>query len=78
LYNIGITSCQKGKIIDRWKKQHKEIRFYLKKEDYEILEKLASKHNMTVKDFVLKFINDVKAAAEGEYDGVIMMLLRSS
>jgi len=40
---------KKERYIDRWGKQHKEIRFYLKKEDYEQLEKLALKHNMTIK-----------------------------
>ena len=36
----------------RWRKQHKEIRLYLKRKEYEVLEKLASEQGMTVKDFV--------------------------
>jgi len=55
---------KKEKYIDKWRKQHKEIRFFFKKEDYEALDKLASAHNMTVKDFILKFINDVNIAVK--------------
>ena len=58
---------KKERYIDRWRKQHKEVRLYLK-EEYEALEKLASERNMTVKDFILKFINDVNAIAAREYD----------
>jgi len=55
--------------------QHKEVKFYLKKEDYAVLKELASKHNMTVKDFILKFIKDVKTATQegftnGLYQGI--------
>ena len=59
---------KKERYIDRWRKQHKMVVFYLKREDYELLEKLASSRNMIVKDFLLKFINDVKAATEKEYE----------
>ena len=59
---------KKERYIDRWKRQHKEVKFYFKKEEYEVLDKLATAHNMTVKDFILKFANDVKAAAEKEYE----------
>jgi len=62
----------------RWRKQHKEIRFYLKKEDYEILEKLASKHNMTVKDFVLKLIGNVKTVVKEEYERGYVDAIKSS
>jgi len=57
---------KKERYIDRWRREHKEVKFYFKKEEYKVLEELASKHNMTVKEFILKFINDVKTAVEGE------------
>ena len=47
---------EKGKELDartRWLLKHKEVRFYIKKEEYELLEKLASARNMTVKDYVI-------------------------
>jgi len=62
---------RKERYIDRWRREHKEVKFYFKKEEYKILEELASKHNMTVKEFILKFINDVRAAAKGEYERAI-------
>jgi hypothetical protein len=62
-----VPGRKKERYIDRWRKQHKEVRLYLKKEEYEALERLASEHNVTVKDFILKFINDINDAAEEAY-----------
>ena len=59
---------KKERYIDMWRREHKEVRFYLKIEEYYILERLASKHNMTVKEFILKFINDARKAYEDGYD----------
>jgi len=67
-----MSKKKKERYIDRWRKQHKEVKFYLKKEDYKMLEKLASEHGMTVKDFVLNFIDktigEVKVSVKGEYE----------
>ena len=53
--------------IDRWRKQHKEVRFYLKRGEYEVLERLASERNMTVKEFILKNVEKLSKAARREY-----------
>jgi len=63
---------KKERYIDRWRKQHKEIRFYLKKEDYETIEKLASKYNMTVKEYIIKYIEDVSKAYNEGYGKAIV------
>jgi len=43
---------------DRWLKRHKEIRFYLTEEEYKELEKIASKYNMLVKDYLVMVAKD--------------------
>jgi len=68
LYGENMPRRKKERYIDRWRREHKEVKFYFKREEYKVLEELASKHNMTVKEFILKFINDVRAAAKGEYN----------
>jgi len=57
---------KKETYYQRWLEKHKQVRFYLKKEEYDFLERLASKHNLTVKDFILRFVQDLKKAVEGE------------
>ncbi len=44
----------------RWLMEHKEVRFYLKKDEYELLESLASEEGLTVKDFILKLARDLQ------------------
>jgi len=58
---------KKERYIDRWRKQHKEVRLYFKAEEYEVLKDLASKHNMSVKEYILKYANDVKKAFNEGY-----------
>ena len=53
-----MSSEKKEKYYQRWLREHKRIVLYLKKEEYEILEKLASKQNMTVRDFLVKFASN--------------------
>ena len=53
--------------IDRWRREHKEVRLYLKREEYEVLERLASEQNMTVKEFILKNVEKFSKAARREY-----------
>ena len=58
---------EKGKELDartRWLLKHKEVRFYLKKEEYELLEKLAAARNMTVKDYVIGVITELVKVGE--------------
>uniref|UniRef100_A0A7J2TB21 Uncharacterized protein n=1 Tax=Ignisphaera aggregans TaxID=334771 RepID=A0A7J2TB21_9CREN len=50
-----MSNEKKEKYYYKWLREHKRITLYLKKEEYEALEKLASKQNMTVRDFLVKF-----------------------
>jgi hypothetical protein len=38
---------------ERWLREHRELRLYLKHNEYELLESLASEEHLTVKDFIL-------------------------
>jgi len=58
---------EKGKELDartRWLLKHKEVRFYIKKDEYELLEKLASARNMTVKDYVISVAKELISVGE--------------
>jgi hypothetical protein len=45
---------------ERWLMEHKEVRLYLKRDEYELLESLASQEGLTVKDFILKLAKDLQ------------------
>ncbi len=45
---------------ERWIKEHKEVRLYLKRDEYELLESLASQEGLTVKDYILKIVRDLQ------------------
>ena len=45
---------------ERWLKEHKEVRFYLRHDEYELLESLASQEGLTVKDFIVKLARDLQ------------------
>jgi hypothetical protein len=45
---------------ERWLKEHKEVRFYLRHDEYELLESQASEEGLTVKDYVLKIARDLQ------------------
>jgi uncharacterized protein (DUF1778 family) len=40
--------------------EHKEVRLYLKRDEYELLESLASEEGLTVKDFILKLARELE------------------
>jgi hypothetical protein len=42
----------------RWLRQHKKIRLYLKRDEYELLESLASEEGLTAKDFIVKLASE--------------------
>jgi len=42
-----------------WSKRYAEVRLRLKREEYEVLRKLADSKNMTIKSFILDMINNV-------------------
>jgi hypothetical protein len=44
----------------RWLMEHKEVRLYFKRDEYELLENLASEEGLMVKDFILKLARDLK------------------
>jgi hypothetical protein len=45
---------------ERWLMEHKEVRLYLKRDEYELLESLASQEGLTVKDYILKIAKDLQ------------------
>ncbi len=45
---------------ERWIKEHKEVRLYFKRDEYELLESLASQEGLTVKDYILKIVRDLQ------------------
>ncbi len=58
---FGHVSENKGLTArERWLREHKEIRFYLTHDEYELLESLASEEGLTVRDFILKLARDLK------------------
>jgi hypothetical protein len=40
--------------------EHKEVRLYLKRDEYDLLESLASEEGLTVRDFILKLARDLE------------------
>jgi hypothetical protein len=48
--NRGLTARE------RWLMEHKEVRLYLKRDEYELLESLASEEGLIVKDFISKLV----------------------
>jgi hypothetical protein len=38
---------------ERWLREHRELRLYLKHDEYQRLESLASEEGLTIKDFIL-------------------------
>jgi hypothetical protein len=45
---------------ERWLREHKEVRFYFRRDEYELLENLASQEGLTVKDFILRLAKDLQ------------------
>jgi hypothetical protein len=45
---------------ERWLREHKEVRLYLKRDEYDLLESLASEEGLTVRDFILKLARDLE------------------
>ncbi len=44
----------------RWLMEHKELRFYLRHDEYELLESLASEEGLTVRDYILELARGLK------------------
>jgi hypothetical protein len=45
---------------ERWLREHKEVRLYLKRDEYKLLESLASEEGLLVRDFILKLARELK------------------
>jgi hypothetical protein len=45
---------------ERWLREHREVRLYFRRDEYELLESLASQEGLTVKDFILKLARDLQ------------------
>jgi hypothetical protein len=45
---------------ERWLREHKEVKLYLKRDEYDLLESLASEEGLAVKDFMLKLARELK------------------
>jgi NifU-like protein involved in Fe-S cluster formation len=45
---------------ERWLRDHKEVRFYLRHDEYELLEGQASQEGLTVKDYILKIARELE------------------
>jgi hypothetical protein len=56
--NRGLTARE------RWLMEHREVRLYLKRDEYDLLESLASEEGLIVRvivrDFILKLAGDLK------------------
>jgi hypothetical protein len=62
---VGMTSGQVSEnkrltARERWLREHKEVRLYLKRDEYELLESLASEEGLLVRDFILKLARELK------------------
>jgi hypothetical protein len=44
----------------RWLKMHKELRLYLRDDQYKLLESQASEEGLTVKDYILKIARELE------------------
>jgi hypothetical protein len=45
---------------ERWLREHREVRLYFRRDEYDLLESLASEEGLTVRDFILKLARDLK------------------
>jgi len=52
---------KRERYIDRWRRDHPEVRLYLKKEEYELLREIATASGMTIKEVVMRAIRDLSA-----------------
>jgi hypothetical protein len=52
--NRGLTARE------RWLREHREVRLYFRRDEYELLESLASQGGLTVKDFIVKLARDLQ------------------
>jgi hypothetical protein len=62
---VGMTSGQVSEnkrltARERWLREHKEVRLYLKRDEYKLLESLASEEGLLVRDFILKLARELK------------------
>jgi hypothetical protein len=63
--NKGLTARE------RWLREHREVRLYFKQDEYELLESLASGEGLTVKDFILKLIGELRELRESPYSKIL-------
>jgi len=54
-----MKSKKKETYRDRWLREHKEVRFYIKKDDYKLLQELAISRGLTIKDLILNHIKGI-------------------
>jgi hypothetical protein len=45
---------------ERWFREHREVRLYLKHDEYEFLESLASEEGLTIRDFIVRLARELK------------------
>jgi hypothetical protein len=66
------TRKKKETYRDRWLREHPRVTFYLDRQTYDMIKELASKKNMSVKEFILSIIEDFRKyydeIAEKEWD----------
>lgn len=61
---------KKEKYIHRWLKAHPQVRFYLKKEEYDFLKALADQKKISVKELVIEAIKNMQEMyKKGYIDG---------
>ena len=66
---------KRERYINRWRREHPEVRFYSDRGTYEWFDEMAGRERLTVKDFVLKAIREgFKAYDRGFEEGVNTML----
>ncbi|MCC6024060.1 MAG: hypothetical protein LM600_05105 [Thaumarchaeota archaeon] len=59
---------KRERYIDRWRREHPEVRLYLKREEYELLREIAAKSGMTIKEVVMKAIRDLSALRDAMFE----------
>jgi hypothetical protein len=69
-----VKKRRKERYIDRWLKNHPRVTFYLSKDEFDFVDKIARSKNMTVKDLVLGMLRGLKvefekAIEEGRKEG---------
>jgi hypothetical protein len=47
---------KKERYIDKWRKEHPRVQFYLSKEEYNTIKKIAEEKGITIKDLILESI----------------------